>query len=51
MSLDDRHAAAGLQATAAHLYGLDREEFAHVLESFPLVGAAEREAALRAFTV
>jgi hypothetical protein len=51
MSLDDRHAGAGLQATAAHLYGLDREEFAHVLESFPLVEAAEREAALRAFTV
>jgi hypothetical protein len=51
MSLDDRHAAAGLQATAAHLYGLDREEFAHVLGSFPLVEAAEREAALRAFTV
>jgi hypothetical protein len=50
-SLDDWAAAAELQAAAAHLYGLGRDDFAHVLESFPLVSLAEREAALQAFTV
>jgi hypothetical protein len=48
---DDLDAASTLQATAARLYGLGREEFAHVLDSFPLVSGAERGAALRAFTV
>ncbi len=50
-SLENRKAAAALQAAAARLYGLGREEFAHVLASFPLVRQAEREAALQAFTI
>lgn len=38
-----------LQALVARLYGLDRPAFAEVLTGFPLVPAAERGAALRAF--
>ena len=40
---------AGLQAAAARLYGLDREAFAHVLSTFPLVDEALRAASLHAF--
>jgi hypothetical protein len=40
--------AARLQAEVAHLYGLTPEEFAHVLSTFPLVAASERDAALQA---
>ncbi len=40
--------AARLQAEVARLYGLTRDEFAHVLATFPLVGAAARDAALAA---
>jgi hypothetical protein len=50
-SPDDLGAGATLQAAAARLYGLGRNEFAHVLKSFPLVSTAERDAALGAFTV
>lgn len=39
---------AGLQAAAARLYGLDREAFAHVLSTFPLVDGALRAASLAA---
>jgi hypothetical protein len=39
-------AAADMHAAAAHAYGLTREEFAHVLASFPLVPAEQRQAAL-----
>jgi hypothetical protein len=45
----DEDAHAELQATAARLYGLDREEFARVLDTFPLVVEARRRAALRVF--
>ncbi len=38
-----------LQAAAAHLYGLTRDEFAHVLGTFPLVDIEVRRAALTAF--
>ena len=41
--------AAALQAEAARLYGLRSSQFAHVLETFPLVAVQEREAAMRAF--
>ncbi|HSC27325.1 MAG TPA: N-6 DNA methylase [Vicinamibacterales bacterium] len=41
-------ATARLQGAAAGLYGLDRAQFAHVLESFPLVPGEERQEALRA---
>jgi hypothetical protein len=41
--------AAEQQAVAARLYGIDAEEFALVLDGFPLVPAAERAAALDAF--
>ena len=40
--------AARLQAEVARLYGLARDEFAHVLSTFPLVAASERDAALQA---
>jgi hypothetical protein len=40
---------AELQARAARLYRLSRDEFAHVLETFPLVSAATRVAALMHF--
>jgi hypothetical protein len=40
-------AAAELQGEVARLYGLRRDEFAHVLSTFPLIDAAEREAAMR----
>jgi hypothetical protein len=38
-----------LQARVAQLYGLSEAEFAHVLSTFPLVDAAEREEARRSF--
>ena len=40
---------ARLNAKVAALYGLNREHFAHVLDTFPLVPATERAEALRAF--
>jgi hypothetical protein len=40
---------AELNGVVASLYGLDRKDFAHVLRTFPLIPAADREAALRAF--
>jgi hypothetical protein len=45
----DQDDFARLQATAASLYGLNREQFAHVLETFPLVPRADRERAMAAF--
>jgi hypothetical protein len=42
------HEQAELQAAAARLYGLDRDAFAHVLSTFPLVDEAVRMAALAA---
>ena len=45
----DGAAHARLQACAARLYGLTGQQFAHVLESFPLVERAERAAVLTAF--
>jgi hypothetical protein len=44
-----REAAAEHQALAAVLYGLNEDQFAHVLDAFPLVPRAERDAALSAF--
>ena len=41
--------AARLQARVARVYALTRDEFAHVLSTFPLVDAAERAFALDAF--
>ena len=38
------------QAAAARLYGLDREAFAHVLSTFPLVDGAFRAASLAALS-
>ena len=46
---DDDRARALVQAGAARLYGLTAEDFAHVLEGFPLVPRAERDAALSCF--
>ena len=43
-------AAATLQASVAHLYGLDAAAFAHVLATFPLIDPAVRAAALNAFS-
>jgi hypothetical protein len=41
--------AARLQAAAARLYGLRMDQFARILGTFPLIPAAIREAARRAF--
>lgn len=40
---------AQLQARAAHMYALDRHQFRHVLDTFPLVPSADRDAAMRCF--
>jgi hypothetical protein len=45
----DRSAQALLQGLAARIYGLSAEEFRHVLTTFPLVAAADRDAAMTAF--
>lgn len=42
-------AGALAQALAAHLYGLTRDELAHVLGTFPLVADAARDAVLETF--
>jgi hypothetical protein len=42
-------ARAALEARVARLYQLSDAEFTHVLDTFPLVPAEERDAALRAF--
>jgi Eco57I restriction-modification methylase len=47
---DDRTAGARLQARVAALYGLTRAQFAHVLDTFPLVDARDRAAALEVLT-
>jgi hypothetical protein len=46
VSPDDRAAATRLQAMVAALYRCSDREFEHVLDSFPLIPAAERAAAL-----
>ena len=46
-SRDSPHAR--LQAAVARLYGLDRDEFRHLLDSFPLVPTRERADALDAY--
>lgn len=46
---DDGAAAASLQARVAWLYGLTADELAHILDTFPLVPVADREAALAAY--
>ena len=45
----DAGAHARLQAHAARLYGLDRPQFGHVLDRFPLVPRVDRDAAMAAF--
>jgi hypothetical protein len=40
---------AELDARVAHLYGLDEEEFAHVLSTFPIVREEVKQAAMREF--
>ncbi len=40
---------AKLQAVCAEAYGLDRDAFAHILSTFPLVESKARQAALDAF--
>ena len=43
-SAADAHAHAELQALAARLYGCDALDFAHILDTFPLVPRATRDA-------
>jgi hypothetical protein len=45
----DPAAMAMLQAQVARLYQLTADEFAHVLESFPLIPRAERDRAMRTY--
>jgi N-6 DNA Methylase/Eco57I restriction-modification methylase len=42
-------AQARMQALAAHTYGINRAQFRHILDTFPLVSAGDREAAMAAF--
>ena len=44
------HLVADVHAQAARAYGINGDDYTYILDSFPLVPAAEREAALRAFT-
>ena len=46
---DDATAFACLNATVAHLYQLTAQEFEHILATFPLVPASERDEAMRQF--
>ncbi len=46
-SNDDR--TAKLQAAAARVYGVTEAQFAHILDTFPLVPVEARRAAMRAF--
>ncbi len=48
-SPDDSAAAGELHARAAIAYGLDRAQFRRVLDTFPLVPAADRDRALESF--
>lgn len=48
-SCQDSGALAHLNGIVARLYSLDTNDFRHVLESFPLVPASERQSALSAF--
>jgi len=41
---------ARIQAACAEAYGLDRDAFAHMLDTFPLIDSSTRQAALEAFT-
>lgn len=45
----DSSAVADLNARVARLYGLSRRQFEHLLGTFPLVPASERQMAVRAF--
>ena len=45
----DVEAVIELQAAVAHLYRLDVSEFAHVLDTFPLVPIQERAAVMRGY--
>ncbi|OLE78388.1 MAG: hypothetical protein AUF76_19165 [Acidobacteria bacterium 13_1_20CM_2_65_9] len=45
----DPHALARLNARVAELYQLSASEFEHILDTFPLIPVAEREAALELF--
>jgi hypothetical protein len=45
----DAHAFAELNARVAELYQLRRDEFEHVLASFPLIPQADRHGALECF--
>jgi len=40
---------AGLQATAARLYGVSAAQLRHVLDTFPLVSVEERQAVIEEF--
>jgi hypothetical protein len=45
----DARVMAQVQALAARLYGLERQEFTHVLSTFPLIDESVRRAAMEAF--
>ena len=44
-----RGAEAQLQASVARCYGLDADDFRHILSTFPLIDSSDRAAALDAF--
>jgi Eco57I restriction-modification methylase len=51
LRIGDRHPdlLARMQAAAAHVYGISADDYAYVLDSFPLIPADERRAALQVF--
>ncbi len=49
LPIDEMPEYAEMQARVARLYGLSREEFAHVLDTFPLIPTSTRAAALKRF--
>ena len=44
------HLVADVRTQAARAYGINGDDYAYILDSFPLIPAGERAAALRAFT-
>ena len=49
LAVDEMPEYAELQAIVARMYGLSAEEFAHVLETFPLVNETVRNESLTRF--
>jgi N-6 DNA Methylase/Eco57I restriction-modification methylase len=49
MTAPAAHVCARLQAVTAKLYGLEQQQFRHIVDTFPLVANADRHSAIAAF--